>query len=181
MGEVAVSKVTGKLPGTLLEMLDVLVTSNGLHSFQIYSDSYGVSVRIRFGHDGSGNVCVDSAGHTGSQAHNSKTNGHMAFTKKTPSQVKRDQKRRIVKAKKRKLSPDDTCPEIVRAEDSSFYEITDTPEKVCDRSEDTLVVPPTSPLIFAKTMECSLTKTPTLVCKPADIQLRISPVPPFDY
>ena len=66
------------LPKTLWNMLSILLEENGLRSWQVYSDNQGVSVRMRFYNGENGQV----------------TSGQkVSFSKKTPSQSRRDTKR----------------------------------------------------------------------------------------
>jgi len=165
------------LPKTLEKMLESLAC-NGIRSWQIYTDSMGISLRIRFLPDGRdmaevANVDMIQQGSDAASTPTPTSLMHTAYARKTPSQMKRDQQRKILKVKKRKHSREDSSPEILRAEDSACHGILDTPEKVCDRSEDTVVVPPSPPLIFA----CLSTKTSITVCEPADTHLSLVPVP----
>ncbi len=83
------------IPISLQNMLDVLMDQNGLKSWQIYSEKFGVTVKLRFGQP-----------ENGGQVHESETNSSVkkvSYTKKSPSQLKRDQQkaceRRITRSK----------------------------------------------------------------------------------
>ena len=93
MGTVVGNQIAGSLPKALQSMLNVLVASNNLRSWQIYNDSLGISVRLRFDHDGG---CVDRGDREGnvymqsSQPNTAQQTQPTAYCKKSPSHVKRD-------------------------------------------------------------------------------------------
>ncbi len=78
------------LPKTLLDMLGVLLKENGLKSWQIYSEKYGLSVKLRFGQP-----------QNGGQATGVDSNNKVSYAKKSPSQVRRDNKKATERRKTR--------------------------------------------------------------------------------
>jgi hypothetical protein len=150
MGSVVENKIAGSLPKVLQTMLDVLVSTNNLHSWQIYNDSMGISVRLQFGHDGS----VYRAGRQGSvdmrssQQNTAQQTQATAYCKKSPSHVRRDTQRRISKAKRQRTEDiDETENERQIEVTHDQYEINDSPTRVCEPpSEDTLILSPVLPI-----------------------------------
>ena len=144
MGEVAVYKVAGILPNTLQTMLNVLCIENGLRSWQIYEDKHGVSVRIRFDVDSAVNsACPDSTTNVNTQQR------HIAYTKKTPAQHRRDSKRKILKAKRPRLESETDI------ENERTFEHGNTSTLNCDTpvhvscvppAEDTITLEPLTPI-----------------------------------
>ena len=86
------SSPASELPKSLWNILDVLLRENGLQSWQVYSQKNGLSVRLRFGEAQNGTPYVTPG--------NSKT----CYTKKSPSQMKRDAK----KAEERRITRQQT-------------------------------------------------------------------------
>jgi len=165
MDEVAGIKVAGKIPNTLLQMLNSL-SNNVLRSWQIYTDRHGVSVRIRYGHcsDMADGGCVDRdptsrttstlAGH-GDTVSTPTLPRPTAYCKKSPSQIKRDSGRRMLQSNKRRRTHSSDV-EDARCIDVGCKTATlpDSPETLhisdyvmCDPGcEDTLTVLPVSPI-----------------------------------
>ena len=147
MGSVVETEIAGRLPKVLQQMLDVLVASNTLRSWQIYNDNMGISVRLRF--DGGNADRGDMQGNVmiGSQP----TTTHVqttAYCKKSPSHIRRDTQRKILKAKRQRL--DEVEIETERQDDANqvhFEHDIDSPNMVCDPpSDDTLTLSPLLPI-----------------------------------
>ncbi len=75
------STLASELPKSLSNILDVLMKENGLHSMQIFIQKRGVSLRLKFGETQNGGQSITCG--------NNKT----AYSKKSPSQIRRDEKR----------------------------------------------------------------------------------------
>jgi hypothetical protein len=150
MAEVAGNKVAECLPKTLLKMLDTLC-EHEVKTWNIYSDRFGISVRIRFdiGEKVAGSDVYMQGTDQARQQHNT------AYTRKSPSQHRRDTERKILRAKKRKMEDVDRTEENSETEnerkneikDRSIYQL-DTPLEIsCEPPvEDTLVLSPLSPI-----------------------------------
>ena len=146
MGEVTGHKVSGKFPKTLESMLDILLVENGLRSWSIYDDKFGVSVRLRFDSgmhtDGAGIVDMQ-----GTQA-NTQANIH-SYSRKTPSQIRRDTQRRTLRAKRQRTHSDNEIEnERTNDVEENVSELFNTPIDVaCEPpKEDTLQLTPLTPI-----------------------------------
>jgi len=71
----------------LRDILGLLLGANSVTSWQVYSEKYGTSVRIRFA--SACHIDQSSANVSGLSDHNEQQS--IKFAKKTPSQVRRDQ------------------------------------------------------------------------------------------
>ena len=152
MAEVAGSKVAECLPKTLLKMLDTLC-GNEVKTWSIYPDRFGISVRIRFDIGEKGSVESSSVYMQGTGLDRQHTN--TTYTRKSPSQQNRDSKRKILRAKKRKVEEVEVIEENGEAEHERNNEIEDgniiqldTPLEISCKPpvEDTLVLNPLSPI-----------------------------------
>ena len=154
MGTVAGNQIAGSLPKVLQSMLDVLVSSNNLRSWQIYKDTLGISVRLRFDptvsseHDRDrkhGNVDMQ-----GTEPGYTQQTQATAYSKKSPSHVRRDTQRRISRAKRQRTESDDVENERENASILTQKEcdhIMDSPTYVCQPPiEDTLTLSPVLPI-----------------------------------
>ena len=151
MGSVVENEIAGRLPKALQRMLDVLVATNTLRSWQIYNDSLGISVRLRFDHDGGsvdrgdrqGNVDMQS-----SQPNTAQQTQATMYCKKSPSHVKRDTQRKISRAKRQRTENlDEIEDERQSVVTQEHYEIVDSPICVCEPPpEDTLILSPVLPI-----------------------------------
>ena len=151
MDEAAGLKATEKLPKALLMMLTTLIEENGLRSWQIYTDSFGISARLRFGH------CVDSVyadtGHASKsprQKHNNTQSTSTAYRKQPPAQQRREANRKIHRAKRQRTS-DENCDEIEEERFSVVCEsslIQDSPVPICpEHDEEIEFTAPITPTI----------------------------------
>ena len=95
---------TGLLPAsdfpvTLLNILDVLQRENGLQSWQVFSEKFGVSVKLRFG----------QAQHGGQTSRTEVSK--VAYSKKSPCQLRRDDRkateRRITRSRTQNVTEED--------------------------------------------------------------------------
>jgi hypothetical protein len=151
MGTVVGNQIAGSLPKALQSMLNVLVASNNLRSWQIYNDSLGISVRLRFDHDGG---CVDRGDREGnvymqsSQPNTAQQTQPTAYCKKSPSHVKRDTHRKISRAKRQRTENFDEIEDERKSEvTQEHYGIVDSPTCVCEPPpEDTLILSPVMPI-----------------------------------
>jgi len=179
MGEVADYKVAGILPNTLQTMLNVLILENGLRSWQIYDDKFGVSVRVRFGSDSqpsSSVTCPDSSLNIHAKPFHSTTKHTPAsYTKKPPAQYRRENARKIMKATrplKRQRTIDEhlTPIEQERASDMITTDVSmcESPMICCDRLENDIWVAPVSPIQIELNTQrsCSLMYGTNLVSSP---------------
>ena len=91
MGTVVGNQIAGSLPKSLQSMLNVLVASNNLRSWQIYNDTLGISVRLRFDHDRGGMQGTVDMESTEPATYIQQKQ----YNKKSPSHVRRDAQRRI--------------------------------------------------------------------------------------
>ena len=99
---------TGQLPAsdipkTLQNILDVLLCENGVVSWQIYSQTKGVSLRIKFGEAKHGGQTITTG------------NSRTCYSKKSPSQMRRDarksEERRVTRQQTRRKKDQDV-PEV---------------------------------------------------------------------
>ena len=146
MDEAAGLKATGKFPKALLIMLNTLIDENGLRSWQIYTDNFGISARLRFGHGGSSEfVYAENA----SSPLNQKTTTHTKYSKKTPAQIRRDSTRKTLKAKRQRIENDSDIENERSLEhgDVSAHKF-DTPIHVScvPPAEDVLFLEPLTPI-----------------------------------
>ena len=187
VGEVAENKVAEMFPKALQNMLNILVSQNGMRSWQVYSDFQGVSCRIRFGHCDS----VASIESAGSEAGHTATTTHIAYCRKPPAQVRRDKHRRIAKAKRPRIESDSEVENERKNEIGDKSENRpDTPIQIsCNPpADETIIMTPLSPIKVEYQEDTHKVEhgDDLVECdgiaplEPADIQLRISPVPPFD-
>ena len=119
------------LPKQLCDILGLLLGANSVTSWQVYSEKYGTSVRIRFGNASH----VDQAGMSESGMSGHTEQHAVKYTKKTPSQVRRDQNRskpfkhsRITRNTSSMVitSPENVCS----TNDFSETCVIDTPESI---------------------------------------------------
>ncbi len=104
-------KPDDELPKTLRDILDMLLRNNGLQSWQIYSHKKGLSLRLKFGEANNGGQPVIQTG----------SNSRICYSKKSPSQLKRDERkaqdRRVTRQQARAAEQNDKSIEIPRGED----------------------------------------------------------------
>ncbi len=90
------------LPKTLRNILEVMMRENGLQSWQIFSHRNGVSVRIKFGEAQDGGQTVGAM-----VSEDSNNSNRMCYSKKSPSQMRRNAKRyeerRVTRQQSKKL------------------------------------------------------------------------------
>ena len=150
MDEVAGQEVAGGVPKTLLKMLNTLEDDFGLRSYQIYTDSLGVSVRIRFGlNTNVGREC-SQAGHADNNTHSTACKQkHITYGKRPPAQQRRESARCILRAKRqRTIDQHFTNTENERNSDDIVSPLLcDSPVNVtCERSEESVFLAPIIPL-----------------------------------
>ena len=128
------------LPKQLRDILGLLLGANSVTSWQVYSEKYGTSVRIRFA--SAGHVDQLPASVSGLSDHNDQQS--IKFTKKTPSQVRRDQNRSKPKHSRvtRSTSVVIPSPENIRnSHDFTDIFTIDSPESVSkEEYHDSLVI-----------------------------------------
>ena len=146
MDEAAGIKATGKFPKALLIMLNTLIDGNGLRSWQIYTDNFGISARLRFGHGGSSEfVYAENA----INPLNQKTTTYTKYSKKTPAQIRRDTTRKTLRAKRQRI---ETYSDIENERSLEHVEVSadkfDTPIHVScvPPAEDILFIEPLTPI-----------------------------------
>ena len=98
-------------PKALWNMLNVLLDENGLRSWQIYSDNQGVSVRMRF-----------NTGENGGQNGQVTSGQKVTFSKKSPSQNRRDEKRVQERRITRQMARNDDEVEKPRTCDTGYID-----------------------------------------------------------
>jgi len=189
MAEVAGNKVAECLPKTLLKMLDTLC-ENEVKTWNIYPDRFGISVRIRF--DIGEECSVDGSSHVYMQAGEARQQHSITYSRKSPAQQRRDTKRKILRAKKRKVEDVDTTEEISDTENERKNEITDTSVLDCDTPleiscqppvDDTLVLNPLSPvkLDFLKNEpKCRIEPGDAMILQEASIDTNVQLVNEID-
>ncbi len=149
MAEVAGNKVAGCLPKTLLQMLDTLC-EHEVKTWNIYPDRFGIAVRIRFDIGEGSNMGGAGSSHVYMQGRTGQAAQHTAYTRKTPSQHRRDSQRKILRAKRRKVE-DVEDSDIIESDRNMKGDVLDqlcyTPEPVCCKPpEDVIVLPSLSPI-----------------------------------
>ena len=145
MGEVTGQKVAGMFPKTLETMLNILILENGLRSWSIYDDKFGVSVRLRF----DSGIHNSVAGHVDIGSSHASTTTNNTYRRKTPSQIRRDSQRKTMRAKRQRLhSQNEVENERSNNDEEVQKEIDDTPVNVeCKPPEDdTLFMAPLTPI-----------------------------------
>jgi hypothetical protein len=151
MDEAAGLKATEKLPKALLMMLSTLIDENGLRSWQIYTDNFGISARLRFGHCVD-SVCADTehASKSPSQKPNNKQSTNTAYRKQPPAQQRRETNRKIHRAK-RQRTLDEHFDEIEKERSSVACEsplIHDSPVQIClEHDENSEFTAPITPKV----------------------------------
>ena len=142
MAEVADYKVAECMPRTFQTMLNVLCTENGLRSYQIYNDKFGVSVRIRFDCDrsGAGIACMSRQQLNSTTKHTTNT----SYVKRPPSHNRRETERKLLRAKRQRRDIEEERNSDL---DESHIRILESPLKVCcERGEENIFVAPVTPL-----------------------------------
>ena len=145
MGEVTGQKVAGMFPKTLETMLNILILENGLRSWSIYDDKFGVSVRLRFDSGIHGSV----ADRVDIESSHARTITNNTYKKKTPSQIRRDSQRKTLRAKRQRLhSQNEVENERSNNDEQVQTKIDDTPVKVeCKPpGDETLFMMPLTPI-----------------------------------
>ena len=155
MAAVAEPKVAEMLPNTLVKMMQTL-SVNGIRSWQCYTDRIGISLRIRFYPDGSvGGLAADNNNTVhASSVYMDKPNIallplHTGYSKKTPSQIRRDHSRKTLRAKRQRVESDsDGENERKNETEDISYVKCDTPLLVSCAApeEDTLILEPLTPI-----------------------------------
>ncbi len=113
------STPASELPKSLNNILDVLMKENGLQSWQIFSQKRGVSLILKFGETQNGGQSIKCG--------NNKT----AYSKKSPSQTrsdeKRSQERRITRQQARIANKKDVSEIEVENPRGEFKDIINSP------------------------------------------------------